>query len=494
MPRSDHPRLVSAEKLDRLSAWANRKPRIALMGEFSSGKSTLLNLLIGEELLPTKVTATELPPVWFSYGEPRAYWMGKDGTKHHMDFGTFAGVPMAARYVRVFAPAPMLQRCDIIDTPGISDPNLAEDSWRFAVGAANFMIWCTSSTQAWRETERSTWVSLPERLRANSVMTVTRSDKLGQGDRDKVARRLSRESFGLFGSLVFLATPMAVRGRSILEQTGDEALWTLSGGADLDARIEAGLQAVRAERMDMLERYESTGRSQPEPVFEPVFEPAPTAFGLSDGIRPRRVELPETPRTERPASDEPVAADPLGEMRGAWKALRAAEEPGSRPDPVVVRLPDPADRAEPARRTSLWIEEDEDEPLVALPQAAPLASTQLPPEEPAYEEPVYDEPAHEAPELHRPEPLPALAPEEAASLEAVMSAMSDDAQPEPDEQPLPRAVRIWRDIVARNTEVPSNSPILAMVDQLLFELSRDNKLSDEAGLTSATIMERTRAA
>lgn len=489
MPRSDHPRRVSAEKLERLSAWANAKPRIALMGEFSSGKSTLLNLLIGEELLPTKVTATELPPVWFSYGEPRAYWMGKDGTKHPMDFGTFAGVPMAARYVRVFAPAPMLQRCDIIDTPGISDPNLAEDSWRFAVGAANFMIWCTSSTQAWRETERSTWVSLPERLRANSVMTVTRSDKLGQGDRDKVARRLNRESFGLFGGLVFLATPMAVRGRSILEQTGDEALWTLSGGADLDARIEAGLQAVRAERMDMLERYESTGRSQPEPAFEP----APAAFGLSDGIRPRHVELPETPRTERPASDEPVAADPQGEMRGAWEALRAAEEPGSRPDPVVVRLPDPADRAEPPRRTSLWIEDDEDEPLVALPQAAPVASTQLPPDEPAYEEPAY-----EAPELHRPEPLPALAPEEAASLEAVMSAMSDDAQPapqaEPNEQPLPRAVRIWRDIVARNTEVPSNSPILAMVDQLLFELSRDDKLSDEAGLTSATIIERTRAA
>ena len=61
MPRTDQPRLVTDEQLDRLSIAARARPRIALMGEFSSGKSTLLNLLIGEALLPTKVTATELP-------------------------------------------------------------------------------------------------------------------------------------------------------------------------------------------------------------------------------------------------------------------------------------------------------------------------------------------------------------------------------------------------------------------------------------------------
>ena len=59
---------------------------------------------------------------------------------------------------------------------------------------------------------------------------------------------------------------------------------------------------------------------------------------------------------------------------------------------------------------------------------------------------------------------------------------------------LPRAVRIWRDIVARNPEIPSNSPILAMIDQLLYELSRDNGLSDGTSPEAATIIGQTRAA
>jgi len=33
-----------------------RRPRIALMGEFSAGKSTLSNLLLGARPLPEKVT------------------------------------------------------------------------------------------------------------------------------------------------------------------------------------------------------------------------------------------------------------------------------------------------------------------------------------------------------------------------------------------------------------------------------------------------------
>ena len=50
-----------------------RKPRLAIMGEFSSGKSTLCNLLLGARPLLEKVTATQLPPVWLSYGSAPAY-------------------------------------------------------------------------------------------------------------------------------------------------------------------------------------------------------------------------------------------------------------------------------------------------------------------------------------------------------------------------------------------------------------------------------------
>jgi len=507
MSKTDQPRRVSDEGLARLTGWAKAKPRIALMGEFSSGKSTLLNLLMGEALLPTKVTATELPPVWFSYGQPRAWWVGKDGREHPLDFGSFQGVPMSARCVRVVTPSPMLERCDIIDTPGISDPNLEEDSWRFAVGHSNLVLWCTSATQAWRETERSTWISLPNRLRANSVMVVTRSDKLGPGDREKVKRRLARESFGLFGGLVFLSTPDAVKGLRALTETGDAALWEASGGSELDARIESGLEAVRASRLDLLERYESTGPApRPEvtvaalpaaqehiedaaveegPLAPVVVLPTATYAPATDDwepVRPRRVEIPEVRRTERPAVEE--VADPLASMRAGWMSLREAEEEVE-PSPVV-RLPDPVRTPRPG-----WpgpASEEESPPLV-------LDRTwSAPAEEPA----DLQNAEESAEDLSWASEAAAVVPDGPDPLQAVLAAMAEP-EPAPDAveapaQALPRAVRIWRDIVARSPEIPSNSPILAMIDQLLCELSRDDGLSDETGAQAATIIGQTRAA
>ena len=56
-------RLVSPAAFARLSARAHALPRLAVVGEFSSGKSTLLNLLLGGEILPTRTTATASPAV-----------------------------------------------------------------------------------------------------------------------------------------------------------------------------------------------------------------------------------------------------------------------------------------------------------------------------------------------------------------------------------------------------------------------------------------------
>lgn len=523
MPKTDHPRPVSAERLERLDAWARRKPRIALMGEFSSGKSTLLNLLVGEELLPTRVTATELPPVWFSHGEPRAYWVDRAGRRHALDFGEFDGVPRSARYVRAFTPAPMLERCDIIDTPGISDPNLDDESWRFPVGQANFVLWCTPATQAWRETERSTWLSLPERLRANSVLVVTRADKLvRQGDQEKVHRRLSRESFGLFGNLVFLSSPDAMQGQALLEQCGDDSLWVRSGGAELESKLDHGLGAVRAARLDLLDRYVSTG-----PATVGLVPPArATADGLplrliasAEPVRPRRVERTDTPKTQRPAPDS--GADPLNEIRAGWLALRSGEE--AQEAAPVLRLMNPVTEGEAPRAAP---------PRAEPPAAAPFAEDWSWATRAKVRDPDSDAPATGQPDLPQAEsdspdaadaarvqpeappagqaetPASAADAENASAIEAVLASLGQpEPEPEASEEPepvaaaaqsggdtLPRAVRLWREIIDRYPEMPENRQILDMIDHLLLELSRNDQPSDGTGLIQATPVARHRAA
>jgi hypothetical protein len=139
------------------------------MGEFSAGKSTLSNLLIGKQALPVNVTATQLPPVWMSYGNQPAYKVSLDGQEEEVD-ATFSGVSVRdTRCVRVFLESNFLKNCDLIDMPGISDPNMPAEVWQRVIGEADIVIWCSHATQAWRQSEAAVWGTMPPEFYDKSV-------------------------------------------------------------------------------------------------------------------------------------------------------------------------------------------------------------------------------------------------------------------------------------------------------------------------------------
>ena len=228
MVKDSQTRFVSPKAWERIEQWSRRKPVFALMGEFSAGKSTLMNFLLRKHALPTQVTATQLPPIWFSWGRRPAYVKRNDGTSHSIELDQLDSVGVNdVQFVRIYLEADILEAVDLIDTPGISDPKISSDVWQRAVGQANGVLWCTHSTQAWRETERATWVSLPERLQNNSLLLVTRADALSQKDRQKVLRRVNREAGHLFNRSILFSARDAILAR---DKTGEADMWARSGG------------------------------------------------------------------------------------------------------------------------------------------------------------------------------------------------------------------------------------------------------------------------
>jgi hypothetical protein len=216
-----------------------RKPRVALMGEFSAGKSTLSNLLIGSAPLPMKVTATQLPPVWISWGDGQAYREDLYGDTHPIDIARLSEIdPSETRMIRIFARSDILEMCDIIDMPGISDPNMESEVWERVIGKADAVIWCTHATQAWRQSEASVWESLDPALHAKSLLLVTRFDKLhGESDRARVMRRVERETEGLFSARLPISLTDA-----------------LSAGDDGDLLEKSGAAAFRRHLVAILDR------------------------------------------------------------------------------------------------------------------------------------------------------------------------------------------------------------------------------------------------
>ena len=156
-----------------------RKPRIALMGEFSAGKSTLSNLLMGVRPLPEKVTATRLSPVWITYGNEAPYRVDMDGSVEEIQLSQLEQVPVEeTRYVRLSIEADILGVCDLIDFPGISDPNMSSEVWERMLTEVDAVIWCTHANQAWRQSEAAVWEKMPQIVRENSILLITRYDKL----------------------------------------------------------------------------------------------------------------------------------------------------------------------------------------------------------------------------------------------------------------------------------------------------------------------------
>ncbi|MGB3315628.1 MAG: dynamin family protein [Albidovulum sp.] len=268
-------RTVTPTQMTRLADWSMRKPVVALMGEFSSGKSSLMNLLLRQNVLPMQVTATRLPPIWLRYGDAAPYRVDHEGRRHPVDWQDPSSIPLKeTRFVRLYHKAEILKRCDLIDTPGISDPSIPVRYWINAVAYANAVLWCTHSGQAWRESERAAWLDLPRRLRDVSVLLVTRKDKLKTvDDLRKIQRRLRRETEGLFNARAFVSLTHALAA----SQSGDQSAWDESGAQDLVEKFNILVDGVTLQRCYMLERYEigdeapraaTESRTPPKPVLD----------------------------------------------------------------------------------------------------------------------------------------------------------------------------------------------------------------------------------
>ena len=183
-----------------------RPARVALLGEFSAGKSTLANVLLGRAQSPVKATATQMPALWYRFGTGAPTRMCEDGTKHTLPgiAGTVASVE-GTRAIDVPLDAPILRRFDLLDLPGSSDPNMPATAWDAILPEVDIAIWCTPATQAWRQSEAAIWDAMPARLHQRSLLLLTRIDKVGVADRARVLRRIRGEASAKFRHILPVA-------------------------------------------------------------------------------------------------------------------------------------------------------------------------------------------------------------------------------------------------------------------------------------------------
>ena len=298
---------------------AARKPRLALMGEFSAGKSTLSNMLLGGAPLPVRITATRLPPIWISHGADRAVAVGHDGAERALDIAELDEVSLAdTRVIRLQTEADTLEICDLIDMPGISDPNMSSEVWTSMIREVDSVVWCTHATQAWRQSEAAVWEQIAGGTNGRNLLLITQMDKLRNArDRSRVLKRVQKEAGDLFEAIY----PVSLTEALAAEE--DAGLWDASGAAAfvehlvdllLNAPLAAGTEPYRSapaghDPFDRLTGQAESPSARAGVVLAAVEDPAsPDARAdVAPAIMPRRVQAPsDNPRrSARPGRSGP---------------------------------------------------------------------------------------------------------------------------------------------------------------------------------------------
>jgi hypothetical protein len=241
--------LPAIRALSRTESRLDRPLRMATLGEINSGKSSLANLLAGVDSLPTAIISNTLIPTLLYYAADPEIWIEYESGGRERLSGDFSLPRRPIFRIDVGLPSRRLRTVQILDLPGIIDPitgNVVMDVAAHNVDAA---IWCTMSTQAWKESERTAWEMMPPRIGARGLLVATHCDLLhNPHDREKLLMRLRAQAGASFRGILLLSTLEALEATAGNRKGVAAGVWSASGGAALESALGALLLDLREQR------------------------------------------------------------------------------------------------------------------------------------------------------------------------------------------------------------------------------------------------------
>ena len=286
---------------DRL---AEGRFQLAVLGQFKRGKSTLLNALLGEDILPSSVIPLTAIPTFIRYGPGRsvhvhfqdqrkeeiypsddANWMSKT----LLGYVSEVVNPKNAKgvsYVEITHPSPLLKDVVLIDTPGIGSTHRhnTEMTLNFLpqCDAALFLV---SADPPITEVEVDFLWQVREKV-ARVFFVLNKIDYLSETERETALaflRKVLTESIGILpDGQIF---PVSAKQALMAKETGDPALLALSGLT----RVTDNLIDFLAREKSRVLR-EAVGRKALDVIFDAT---------LQVNLEMRSLEMPITDLEER---------------------------------------------------------------------------------------------------------------------------------------------------------------------------------------------------
>lgn len=239
--------------------------RILVAGEAKRGKSTLLNALLGRDLLPVGVLPLTAVPTTLTYGpDDRVEVHYLDGHGERFDVAALADLVTEDRNpdnirgiadVTVYIAHPLLGRgIDLVDTPGVG--SIHEHNTALAQQALREMdvaVFVTSADPPVSASERAVLTDV-RALAVRVMVVLAKADQLDVEERDVVRDFVSRVASDVLGDPI---TPYVLSARQAIRARDDRALRE-SGLPEFITALEE--YAVSGRRQDLVASVAGHGR------------------------------------------------------------------------------------------------------------------------------------------------------------------------------------------------------------------------------------------
>lgn len=207
---------------------------LVVAGEFNSGKSSFINALLGEKVLPEGVTPTT-------------------DRINLLKQGPVVGENLLEAYLLERThPAPLLADLNVVDTPGTNAViREHEELTRDFVPRSDLVLFVTSADRPFTESERA----FLEQIRAwgkKVVLVINKIDLLERPDEREQVIRFVRENAEIVLGELPEVFPVSARTAQRAREAGDEALWEQSGFAAMDDWLVNTLDQQERVRLKLL--------------------------------------------------------------------------------------------------------------------------------------------------------------------------------------------------------------------------------------------------
>lgn len=257
------------QELQELVFSLERNINVAVIGQFSSGKSSLLNLILKRDCLPTGIVPVTFKPTFLRYAKD--YFLRvefEDGSDLITEVGELEKYTdqrenvKEAKSLHIFAPVPLLEKITLVDTPGLNANDTDTLTTFKELKNIHAVVWLSLIDNAGKKSEEDAIKTNLELLGENSICVLNQKDKLNEAELENVLNYVKDVFLKYFKELIAISCEEAKIQQSY-EKSNLESLLTFLKNLKTEEIKQSFAQRKMLELCEFLEKENE--------LFESIF-------------------------------------------------------------------------------------------------------------------------------------------------------------------------------------------------------------------------------